>query len=457
MATTSFLGVFALGQYIFQANYNFMAPYKPEISLGTPLLLLTAHFFLKLQNRPNKSLFIGSGFCVGLLLLTSTELALAAFGILFVAICSSSPIFRKENILLLLGTLVAPTLSFLYFTFVQPAANPLLTTLRTVEVLSHNSLLFADSLKELMGLDRPIFRLAIILRVFCFFSLVGVLFAILGKSLKPPLLWAIALLSVLAIVFFNAQITYWLFFPKLLPLIPLFGLLWWVLDRKNRLHFGIWSILALLLLTRIMGNAMFHYYGFSLAFPAYLLLFPLLVQVAPQVWERYFFPSRGFLPFAVAIGACTLLCALAIRQPFFANKDFPVSEKNDILYDWTPEFSQRGWAMSKLMEEIRLRNPHGPILGLPDGHMVNYLLRIQRPYPHSLSLGELFEYGEEEILRSYQNSKPELIFVSEPEDYDDKNGFGQRYGRSILAWVKSDYQLVKQYGRPVKFSLYERK
>jgi hypothetical protein len=456
LATLSFLGVFALGQYIFQANYTFLAPYKPEISVGTPLLLLTAHLFLALGRRTSPRLLLGGGFCTGLLLLTSTELALAALGIFFVFLCSTN-IFKKENGFLFLGLIIAPVISLAFFSLIQPVPNPWITTWRTFEVLTHNSLLFADSLKELMGLDRPWLRLTIILQVFSFFTLVGLLFVILGKNFKVKFLWACVFFPVGAMVFANAQISYWLFFPKMLPIFPILGLLWWLGNRKNRLLYGIWSILALILLARIMGNAMFHYYGFSLAFPAYLLLFPLICQVAPTVWNRFFPSSHGFAPFAVATAICTLTCALTIRQPFFAHKDFAVTAGKDLLFDWTPNFSPRGLAMKALLADLLARKTNEPILGLPDGHMINYLTRTPRPRPFSLSLGELMEFGEAKILQSYQEAKPQFIFVSEPEDYDDKNGFGQKYGQSILAWVKSEYRFVQTYGVPVKFSLYERK
>src|SRR5690606_6223048 len=82
LATLTFLGVFALGQYIFQANYNFLAPYKPEIAFGMPLLFLQAVVSLRYAEERGRGQAFLLGGLSGLLPLTSTEIALASFGAL---------------------------------------------------------------------------------------------------------------------------------------------------------------------------------------------------------------------------------------------------------------------------------------------------------------------------------------------------------------------------------------
>lgn len=456
LGTLTFLGVFALGQYIFQANYNFLAPYKPEIALGTPLLLWQALLCARMPASRSGRAWAAVGLLAGLLALTSSELALASLGVLAVTVLSASP--SAKALAALAGAAVLPPVLCAAYFVAAGVPHPAAAVFQAFGVLTHRSLLLEQSLRELMGSDRPLFRLAIVARVTAVFAVVAALFGILGKNFarRPVLFWGLAALPPVALFVLGCVTPFWLFFPKMLPIFPLAGLLFWVADRARNVALGVWCALSLLLLLRMIGNAMFHYYGFSLAFGATLALFPIFLHALPEMLQRRGWAGRGCAPLAWGLGLSMIAAALFLRQPFFSHKTFPVSGGRDVLFDWDPSFSQRGLAMRELVGDLEKKARANDLaLGIPDGHMVNYLLKIPRPAPFALSLGELLEYGEDAILESYRAARPRFVFLIEPEEYDDRGGFGTRYGKSLQAWVKDQYRAVKTYGVPTKFTLYE--
>lgn len=449
MATTCFLGVFALGQYIHQGNYNFMAPYKPEIALGTPLLLLLADLCA------GRKIPILLGALAGALILTSSEIALAAGGMLAVTALSFRSAFPFARILIGAAVPIASVTGFFLSREID-FTSACSATFRAIEILFFSKLVMAHDLKELMGIDLPLLRLGKVLASFLVFSV-----WVLGHNLalkrtkagvgRPFILSALVLGPSVVIHALDLTAPFWLTFPKLLTLVPITGLLIW--KKSGNLIIGILAAMSFGLLIRMFLNPMLHYYGFSLALGATLLLFPILHEFLPMISKRLGNDFNWTLGLALCCALVT--SAMHLRAPFFEHKTYAVSEGTDPVLDWEKEFSARGPAIKELVSHLRNEvQPGDTILGLPDGHLVNYLLRTARPQPFNLSLGELKEFGEATILQSFQKSRPRYVFVAAKESHEDFDRFPEEYGASILEWVKREYRLVKIFG-PGKIELYE--
>jgi hypothetical protein len=451
-----FLCVFALGQFIHQGNYNLLAPYKPEASVGLTLLLAGIWLVQRLEERATGRRWFLLGLITGSLLLTSTEMALAGCGLLAVSILSLP---SRSALIAGAGVLLPSALSVAHLLLRGMGSDAIPVSFRALGILGESSLVFSPALTELMGFDSPLRRLGIAVQVALVTAAVAGAYHFAYSRLSGRLLFVLpGLLLLPAFIFaFDLLIPFWLLFPKALPFLPAALALAWLIRRRELLFLGAWSAVSLALLARMILNPMFHYYGFSLAFGATLLIFPFLLHFGPLWLERKGKSGLGLRVFGLSLCLALCLTALVIRQPFFSHKTFEVSSGIDPLFDWDPQVTARGPAMRELGEHLRERlRPGQTVLGLPDGHIMNYLLRVRRPGPFSLSLGEITGVGEAEILRSYREAAPSFVFLYEREFYDDRGGFGEAYGSLILDWLEGRYRETQSFGEG-KIRLFEPK
>ena len=84
---------------------------------------------------------------------------------------------------------------------------------------------------------------------------------------------------------------------------------------------------------------------------------------------------------------------------------------------------------------------HDTLVSLPEGIMLNYLLRRRNPTPFTIvQTTEIILYGENRILTSFRLHPPEWIAVV----HKDTNEFGVRffgrdYARRLGRWVRENY------------------
>ena len=85
---------------------------------------------------------------------------------------------------------------------------------------------------------------------------------------------------------------------------------------------------------------------------------------------------------------------------------------------------------------------------LPEGAMLNYLLRIPSPVPYTVLMPpEVFTYGESTILKAFRKAPPDYVLLL----HKDTSEFGYRffgihYGVSFLHWLLADYEAVWRLG-----------
>ena len=458
---TTFLSVFALGQYITQGNYNFLAPYKPEVSLGLCLLFAQVNLIVgppKYLSAKWHSCLIGV--LAGALLLMSSELALASIGIIFVLFYSQKIDFSLLGDFVF-GLLLIPAFFLLYFWLNLNLTTAFGITFRSLGILLERNLMGHDVLLEIMGLDLPFFRFMIVAQAIGVSMLVAsfyyIVCSIIQKTPFPKISYYLFIACMpIAVVLRGWQFIFFSGSAKVLPIFPLFGLVIWFKDPKKYLLLGLWSALSGALILRILLNATYHYYGFSLALGATISVF-LFFHYFSLFLERKGQDAMAFRALSLSYGLTLIISSGIVREPFFENKTYQVSKGKDPFFDWREEYSSRGRAGAELIDYLKsVLKPGEKILELPNGQMRNYLLRVHTPLPYRLTVGELSEVGEARILDSFKKDMPRFVFIFAQEKFEEKSGFGSVYGREILQWIKTDFHFVRSFGQGPNIMLYER-
>jgi len=87
---------------------------------------------------------------------------------------------------------------------------------------------------------------------------------------------------------------------------------------------------------------------------------------------------------------------------------------------------------------------------LPEGAYLNFVLR--RPNPTGfvqLMPPELITWGEEEVLKAYQRSPPDVVVLLHRDWSEYGTGaFGTTLGRELVRWLRGNYRSVRIVGDP---------
>ena len=458
LSSFCFVGIFSFCQYLYQGNYNLIGPYKPDISVGTFLVLLSAWLAKGYEEKNlSKNYSIALGISIGASLLTSTEFALASIGILVIVLLSN---LRKNISYLMLGILIPLASMFSFLVTKIPTPIAIKYTFRVFNIFKSKSLIFHPLLANLMGIDSPLQNSKNIIENSFYFCGLAFLFLLIGNlkiSRREKWLgYGLLLVGMFAFMrLFGDEIEYWIYLPQIYPVAVVSGLVLWALNRRKYFLLGIWSAISGALLLRMFLHPILHYYGFTLGMPVTLLLVYLFAVIFPQMAE-----ARGYNGFGLKLFIFTSISMLGIyayhiSQGNYVRRNFVITSGKNPLIDWQPRITPRGPAVQELLLYLQGKiNTNDLLLGLPDGHIINYLLKVKRPEPYSLSVGDLSEYGESTILDSVKKARPRYVFVSEKEYYDDSGGFGETYGLDYQPWLSTDYHVVKTFG-PKKIKLYE--
>jgi hypothetical protein len=206
-------------------------------------------------------------------------------------------------------------------------------------------------------------------------------------------------------------------------------------------------VFSFLLLAKVVLAARLDHYGFALVMPATLALVAIWVSAWPELVERSW-PGAGLLQRAV--GLAVLLAAFVgigqIFAVFHGQRQTAVGEPGD-------EFlaGRLGPFVNLALEDLRGRmEPDDTLLVLPEGVMLNYLLRKQNPTPYiSFMPPEVILFGEDPMLQSLRESPPDYVAVVHrlTTEYGLPY-FGQHYGQEVLGWVRQNYRPAQRIGDP---------
>jgi hypothetical protein len=204
-------------------------------------------------------------------------------------------------------------------------------------------------------------------------------------------------------------------------------------------------VFAVVLLAKMAWNARFVHYGFALAMPGLLVVTVALLDWVPAALAR-----RGAAPGVFRAGALALLAVLVaahldLTARQLARKDAWVGRGADAFRT----DALRGKVLEAAMEQLgEMLAGGGSLVVLPEGVMLNYLLRAPNPTPYvNFMPPELAIFGEERILAALQRDAPDVVALVHKDTSEyGVPFFGRDYGEALDRWVRSHYRPVRRIG-----------
>jgi hypothetical protein len=459
-ACALFLAVFGFGHLIANGSFNFVCPYAHEATHGFALALGAVLCALRAADTRRAAWAGAAGLFCGLAFLTKPEPFVAAVGTCGVLAALGGRARLAARVGAFAGGLALPPLcAWLLLALAMPAGDAWTGTLGSWAFLGNAQLRAMSYFGWSAGLDRPRMHLAVVARAAAAQAAVlvpaGALAWVLRRrgrhaAVGAALAGAAALGVVLARGWDSRD---WLRWARPLPLwtAGLVILAALALARAGgdvapalRARLAL-ALLALLLLPRILLNARFFHYGFTLAAAGTVVVAAALLDWIPRALERR--GAAGAVVRAVGATALAFLAVFAVRDSFafMARKTVRVGSGGDSF-----RADARGEFVNLVLENLDRAAASGTLVVLPEGVMINYLHRRPSSIPYLTMLpSDEAQFGEDELLGSLERRPPDLIaLVHRTADEFGMPLFGRDYAPRTLQWVQAHYAPAFTAGDP---------
>ncbi len=449
-------------------NYNYVCPYSHELTHGILLTLAGLCAIGRHHRRGGAGGIAGAGLALGLLALTKIEVLAAGGAAILLGVALTLWVERP----------LAPHLARLLAAFTAAALVPILVTVAgfsmampleqaIAEPLGYWRWALRDDVRGMaffragMGLDDARASLVALLTATAAYGVVlgpaalASLAAGRAGRARPAVAAAVFGLT-LAALLANWSAIDWLGLLRPLPLAMLAvgaGALVRLRALRRDLRTASPAILAVCLtlfalgmLSKMVLNVRIYHYGFALAMPATILLVVALVGWAPAALDRAGGDGATFRAAAVAAIMVALFAHLALAGVLLEQKQHPVGSGPDWFLA-----GERGPVVDRAVRALAAGvPPGGTLLAVPEGVMLNYLLRRPNPTPY-LFFGpfDVAIFGEARMLKALEAHPPDHVALvhKDTAEYGART-FGRDYGHGIAAWVRANYQAVEVLGAP---------
>lgn len=457
-ACAVFLVLFGFADFNGFGNYNYVTPYAHEMTHGL-LLGLAAIACLDVWARGRRSgWLVAAGLALGLAFLTKPELfaACACASAAGLAV-SASP--RARPALLLLGAAALPPLLALGLLAARMpfavALDGVLGGWSGVVGPGVGRLRFYQSA---MGTDRvgaSLLRMAA--WALCVAALLGAA-AWLGRRLAS----APGRARAAAVAIFCAGVALGLGLRERIPWsevavaypVGLAALLVALVRRSPaqgesgaRALAIVFLVFSSALLGKILLNAHLGHYGFVLAAPATCALIVAGLAWGPRALER---AGADGTPLRALVLALVLTVALVYgnaTRTQVAAKGWVVRAGADALRTQ----GMFGRHVDRVLRDLEVRLADGgTLLVLPDGAMLNFLLRRRNPTPYTNFMPpEVMVFGEERILAAFETHPPDAVVLVHRDTAEyGARFFGSDYGQRLMGFVRGRYATALRSGGP---------
>ena len=444
-----FLLVFAFGQYVGIANYNWVTPYSHEVTHGVALAIACLAALERWSRSGSLAWLAAGGLAAGLCFLTKVETFLAAAAASAVLL---APAARRRDLRALA-------------TFAAAGIAPVAVSVALVGVAGTTgawSSVFGSEVSELpfyklgMGLDRPGERALELLIVAGGWLLVlapAAAVAWFARASRGPAVPAGVFVAVAAALALLRESIPWEDALRPLPLFAALAAAGLAAGRR-------WSALALAvlgmaLLSKMILFARVAHYGFALALPATLVVVAALVG-----WLPAWLDQRGWRGDALRAGALALFGVFAVEHLLVTGTW--LERKTEVVGAGRDAFRAdvRGAFVNEAVARVRASGA-GTMVVLPEGIGINYLARVPSStrYINFMPPEEIL-FGDEAWTEALRSSPPDVILMI-PKDTSEygRGAFGEGYGRALAAWVDSDYRpvgVIRRAGVPFEVRILAR-
>ncbi len=462
-----FLTVFAFAQLAGPTNYNFLTPYSHELTHGLLLAFVGIAGVAVYAHRRHSAGFALAGLGLGLVFLTKVEVFLAAALAIVAGVVLSMWVERPSP-----SRTVRLIITFLIALVLPTAAAYLL--LRTA--LPHESVwqglslqwtaLLNEEIRELrfyrwsLGTDdtlRNLGRMILWLGGYTIVLLPAAIFALLtrNRARQRPIV-ALRLFALTVVVLaVAASGSEWLDLGRPLPFLLVLFVVWTAIRLvrvRDQETDAAGTVLRLSLLLFALGlcakmllNARIYHYGFALALPGLLMLVVALLNWIPATIERRGGFGAAFRGVAAAVLTVVVVAALGATAGQLEIKRVKVGHGADLIRSDTTRGPVVAEFLAASADVIREGQT---LVVLPEGVMLNYLLRRVNPSPYiNFMPVELILFGEARILDAFRASPPDFVALVHKDTSEyGLPFFGEDYGQAILDWVMENYEPVARFG-----------
>ncbi len=467
------LVVFGFSQYVDIGNYNYVTPYTQEQTHGLILGIVAIACLGRYLERRRLCWAAAAGVSLGLVFLTKAELfvaAVAAVGVGLALGALAAPLPRRDTAraaaTLVAGMLVPPAIGFGLLAATMPAGlaargvagnwaarlgsgildTPFYLTGLGLDDVAGNlgamgiaSAAVAAIAAAAVAVDRLIARATGEARVVAPALAVGATVTAAAIAASDAIPWyrvgsalpaatALGSLAAIALVLRGRSTAAAVRFAPL----------------------AMWAVFAFALLGKMILAARIWHYGFTLAMPGTLLLVACLVWLIPAwLHER---GGSGLFAQALVLGPI-VACAVSFfswSNQYYERKDFAVGSGGDTFFAENSVYDPRAAVITEATAALQNLMPSGAtLLVLPEGTIMNYLLRCSNPSRHTLFIPTALAFfgGEAKMLEDLRAHPPDFIALVDRDTREfgvGRFGVDPRNGRSIADWVRRDYTLLRQ-------------
>ena len=468
----TFLCIFAFGRQAAIGNYNFVTPYSHELTHGLLLCLGALACMQRLAITGRVNWARAAGVLVGLAFLTKVEIFVAAAGSvglrLLLELATPGRERQRARITagFLFGALLPPLIACALLTRALSPAAAVHAVMGGWSHLGQAELRALPFYRALAGIDAPAENLRLAgLWAGGYLAFVGAWLVIAtrldSKRGSTPSARAVAFTGGGALAAFALASVSWTDlarpYPLFLAVIGAWTLVSWWRARadpsRSTLLADRAAFLALagLLLLKVLLHARLVHYGFVLGLPATLVLVALVTDRLPALLDAR--GRAGALVQAATLGGLAVIVGGHLRQAHAWYHGTPpgwstlqrttVGRDADRFHaDW------RAVEINAALDDLERRlAPEDRLLVLPEGVMLNYLLRRASPTRFvNFMPPELILWDEEQVIAALEASPPQVVALVHKDTREYGLDFGRDYGRRLMAWIGARYQQVALYG-----------
>ncbi len=461
-----FLAVFGFSQYVGVASFNYVCPYRHEMTHGL-LLILAMAVMLRLGQRGRGSRWwLGIGGCLGGMALLKTEISAVGLGLLGGCMLGAgvrdAGCWRRWGhpaALCLGGALLPIALGVGLLALELPLAEAIghaLTNWR----LTFNPTLVAENpfYRSLSGFSDVAGNLRVMAGVLWKVALVMALAAALDRALgrRALPLPAQALVGALVggLAWRSTPDEFWWQTARILPVVAVAVCLVascrvWQARRAPQapeaaVGWLLWGIVSGMLLLKVLLRVRYGHYGFVLAMPATLLFIGCWSVALPRAMAGWWGGGRLFRAVGLGLVVAAAVHFLQASQLYYRDKTLLLGRPGDQLYH-SPIASPRHQLIPILFDYLRQNvGPNETLVVIPEGASLNYFLRARNPTSmYSLMPWELaFGGGEGRLIEQLAAARPDVILLLSISMAEYGAGFfgSPGYGDQALAWIMHRYR-----------------
>ncbi len=465
-----FIVLFSFARYTGNGNYTYLAPYAHELTHGlllSLLALLAASRAFRPGSRSIRGWLLCSGTLLGLATLTKPEMALAGWLGVLAGIGlrvdrpgpARLPHAWVDAVTVLAAAFLVVTGAVAGLSLGMPVSMALGGVTLPWQNLFNREVTQLPFFKTFMGTDDVGASLRHMLPLTILFAGSAGIGWMLDRCRPHKRIWAAAGVVVFAVAWGICRQVDSSQFARPLPIFAglataVSGLRLWR-RRRNRhaetppsraadaaahvepLRWML-GVFSLALLLKIILFARIWHYGFVLAAPA---------MVWVVAWSLDDLPRTLFLRAPIRWGWRLLVMGVLI---YFGSLEWIVSRHNIRQLPYTLgsggdryRTGSNATFLNAFLTYARTSMPPGTTLSvLPEGAMLNYLLRLESPVPYTILMPpEVFTFGETAILDAFRASPPDYVLLLHKDTSEfGYRFFGRDYGTTILQWLRATYQ-----------------